>query len=71
MSPLIDDAKEGYVPDRKKEILHMKGEEVVESDEEELNEVKALPVPKKHKVEQAKGKGDADSSSDEENADPE
>jgi hypothetical protein len=35
------------VPDRKKEILHMKGEEVIESDEEEQQEVKALPVPKK------------------------
>lgn len=50
----------------------MKGEEVIESDEEEQQEVKALPVPKKQKVEQVKGKGDADSSSDEDNeADPE
>lgn len=39
LSPFVDAEKEGYVPNRQKEISHLKGEEVIESDEEEEEEV--------------------------------
>ena len=35
LSPFIDNEAEGYVPMRHKEIQHLKGEEVVESEDEE------------------------------------
>ena len=34
LSPFIDGQSEGYVPLREKEILHMKGEEVIEEEED-------------------------------------
>ena len=68
---------EGYVPLREKEILHLKGEEVIESDDDvvEEEEVVVAEKPKEEKA-QKKGKqaakGDADSSSgeDSEEVDP-
>lgn len=38
LSPFVDGQKEGYMPQREKEIIHLKGQEVVESedDDEEL-----------------------------------
>jgi len=66
LSPFVDNEKEGYVPDRQKEIMHMKGEEVVDSEEEEQEVVQKKIKSKPAKVEQEekeeKGKGDADSS---------
>jgi len=41
MSPFIDNEKEGYVPQRQKEIMHLKGEEVVESESEDEAEEEA------------------------------
>jgi len=40
LSPFIDGVKEGYVPQREKEISHLKGDEVIESESEEEVEVK-------------------------------
>lgn len=71
LSPFVDNEKEGYIPNRQKEIMHMKGEEVLPSDdeEEEQQEVKQKVLqskPAKKVEEQPAGKNDADSSSDEE-----
>lgn len=38
MSPFVENEKEGYVPNRHKEISHLKGDEVIESDDEEEEE---------------------------------
>lgn len=75
LSPFIDNEKEGYVPDRQKEIAHLKGEEIVdsesESEAEEQQPKKKAPVAKKAKEAEMEeesggdGKGDADSSSEE------
>lgn len=76
LSPFIDNEQEGYIPMRHKEIQHLKGEEVVESEEEDeemVEEVKPKKAPKKvaekktveNKAPVKRGKGDADSSSDE------
>jgi pescadillo len=75
LSPFIDNVKEGYMPNRGKEIAHLKGEEVVESDEDEepIIEVPKKKAPTKKVTEpEQKMKGDADSSSEEEseNEDP-
>ena len=48
LSPFIDNQKEGYQPDRSKEIAHLKGEEIVESESED--EVVAKPVKKSARV---------------------
>lgn len=59
---------EGYVPLREKEILHLKGEEVIESDDDLVEEEEVVPVktePKKAEKKGKQAKGDADSSSDE------
>jgi len=66
LSPFVDGAKEGYQPNREKEIKHLKGEEVVESDSEEVEEApKPTKKAEKPKEEPAvKAKGDADSSSE-------
>jgi pescadillo len=79
LSPFIDNVQEGYIPMRHKEIQHLKGEEVLESESEDEPMVEE-PKPKK-KVEKPKkvqekqkvqkGKGDADSSSDSESSDGE
>lgn len=75
LSPFIDNEAEGYVPMRHKEIQHLKGEEVVESESEDEEMVAPVEEPKKapKKVEKKapvkKGKGDADSSSEEESSD--
>lgn len=77
LSPFVDNEKEGYLPNRHKEILHLKGEEVVE-DESEVEE--PVPAPKKaskkeKEAEKEKivplGKGDADMSSDSDDNDSE
>lgn len=34
LSPFIDGQKEGYMPQREKEILYIKGEEVIEEEED-------------------------------------
>lgn len=75
LSPFIDNEQEGYIPMRHKEIQHLKGEEVVESESENEEMVEApkkapKKVAEKKKVVEKKppakkGKGDADSSSDE------
>lgn len=66
LSPFIDNQAEGYIPMRQKEIQHLKGEEVVESDEDEdLKEVPQPLAPKSLKPKDTvKSKGDADSSSE-------
>jgi pescadillo protein len=77
LSPFIDNEKEGYVPLRQKEIMHLKGEDVVESEEDEdepmVEEKKQKPTKEKaEKTKETKEeepvnrKGDADSSSEEE-----
>ena len=72
MSPFIDSKIDGYVPIREKEIKHLKGEEVVESesDNEEMEEaekpVQPIKPVKKEQEKNERRKGDADSSSDEE-----
>lgn len=75
LSPFVDNDKEGYVPNRQKEIAHMKGEEVMESEneeeEEEANQKQLKSKPKKEAEEDADGKGDADSSSEEEESEQE
>jgi len=38
LSPFVDNEKEGYIPNRYREISHLKGEEVMESDDEEEEE---------------------------------
>jgi pescadillo len=38
LSPFIDSKLEGYIPLREKEILHLKGEEVIESDDDVVEE---------------------------------
>jgi len=77
LSPFVDGQREGYMPQREKEILHLKGEEVVESDEEEDDMLvdesensKTAEVNTKADKKQAqeRRRGDADSSSDEEAA---
>lgn len=42
LSPFIDNQKEGYVPMRQKEIQHLKGEEIVDSDHSESEEEKPV-----------------------------
>ena len=71
------------MPMRQKEIMHLKGEEVLQSDseDEEMEEEKPKEAEKKVKKAEPKkaakkapaktGKGDADSSSDEESSDEE
>lgn len=72
LSPFIDGKLEGYVPLREKEILHLKGEEVIESDDDVVEEEEVVEAkvekkkPEKKGQEVAAGKGDADSSSDDE-----
>jgi pescadillo protein len=66
LSPFIDNVKEGYVPTRQKEIMHLKGEEVVESDEEDSDMAEEVK-PAKAKPKQTTNKGDADSSDEEGN----
>ena len=72
LSPFIDSKLEGYVPIREKEILHLKGEEVIESDDEEIPDLvevakpKAEPKKAEKKAKAAPTKGDADSSSGDE-----
>ena len=66
---------EGYVPLREKEILHLKGEEVIESDddvveEEEVVAVKAEPKKAEKKGKPAKGDADSSSGEDSEEVDP-
>ena len=61
------------MPNRAKEISHLKGEEVVDSESEEVEEVAKPTETKKEKKEaasekQQKVKGDADSSSEEEDS---
>lgn len=75
LSPFVDGQREGYMPQREKEILHLKGEEVLESDEEddmlveESENSKAAEDDKADKKQgQERRRGDADSSSDEEGA---
>lgn len=83
LSPFTDSAKEGYIPQRQKEILALKGEAVddlseSESDEEVANE-DAKPQAKDTKsakpeaqpVKSTKNKGDADSSSEDEDSEEE
>jgi len=78
LSPFTDSKVDGYVPTREKEILHLKGEEVVDSEseveDEEMNEepkdevAKVVKPAKKaaaaSKKDTKRRKGDADSSSD-------
>jgi len=80
LSPFIDNAKEGYIPTRQKEISQLKGEDIhIEEDEEEEeseDEVEAEPVQEQVKdskvaSKHSKVKGDADSSSDEDADDSE
>lgn len=50
LSPFIDGQKEGYMPQREKEILYIKGEEVIEEEEdveEEEPKVEVKEVEKK------------------------
>ena len=47
ISPFIDNKHEGYVPNRAKEIAHLKGEEIVESDEDEPEMIVETAKPKK------------------------
>jgi pescadillo protein len=49
LSPFIDNEAQGYVPMRHKEIQHLKGEEVLESDNEE-EEVEVKVPAKKEKA---------------------
>ena len=63
LSPFIDNEKEGYVPTRQKEIMHLKGEEVIESDDESESEEE--PVHKKKEAKNPKdqeeeGEGDSE-----------
>lgn len=76
LSPFVDGQREGYMPQREKEILHLRGEEVLESEDEEddmlVEEAENSKVAEKSKTDKKKDqerrKGDADSSSDEEAA---
>jgi pescadillo protein len=79
LSPFIDSKLEGYVPLREKEILHLKGEEVIDSEDDLVEEAEVVaekPAAKEKKTEKKGktpvGKGDADSSSgdDSEEVDP-
>lgn len=72
LSPFVDNEKEGYMPMRQKEIMHLQGEDVLDSsDEDEEESVQEEPVIKGKKAKKSdedvieKGKGDADSSSNE------
>jgi pescadillo protein len=64
LSPFVDDAAAGFVPERKKEILKYQGEYVEESvadEEEEALEEEEIPAPKKKQAsavptKRAKGK---------------
>lgn len=69
LSPFVDNQKMGYVPNRQKEISHMKGEEIQASESENEEEEKKPPTAKQTKENKkeasSKSKGDADSSSEE------
>lgn len=43
LSPFIDGQKEGYIPQREKEIASLKGIEIVEEDEESSEEQDIAP----------------------------
>lgn len=47
LSPFVDNEKEGYVPNRQKEISHLKGEEVFDSESEEEEPAPTLKEKKK------------------------
>lgn len=71
LSPFVDNQKEGYVPDRQKEINRLKGEGMEESDEEE-----EMQEPAKKEKEAAESDSeeeeeeeDSDSESEEEDKD--
>lgn len=80
LSPFIDNSKEGYVPLRQKEINQLKGEIVDSYEEEESDHVPDEPVQVSKKAADVKQaapakkvpvKGDADSSSEEEDSEDE
>ena len=56
LSPFIDNKMEGYVPLREKEILHLKGEEVIESDDDVVEEQEIVAEKPEAKKEGKKGK---------------
>lgn len=71
LSPFVDNSKEGYVPERQKEILALKGEDIDESSESENEDAdEETPAPKDEAPKQA-AKGDADSSSEDEDSEEE
>lgn len=51
LSPFIDNEKEGYVPNRQKEIAHLKGEEIIESESDHDEEMESA-----QKIKSSKGK---------------
>lgn len=78
LSPFVDNSKEGYVPTRQKEINQLKGEIVESEEEEENDDVAEEPVQVSNKAEvkpvvakKVPVKGDADSSSEEEDSEDE
>lgn len=54
LSPFVDGKQEGYMPQREKEIMHLKGEEVIDSESDEDEEL--VPEDSGDEGEQAKGK---------------